>query len=100
MTQELDRRACKQGVNLNTRRQKHGKEKLPAKDVRLLNIPIAKAELNAFFQNPHAWDMLYVERKGKPPEPFWTDRIPVFDVPGKWRESSAKITFEIGRAHV
>lgn len=95
MTQELDRRACKQGVNLNTRRQKHGKEKLPAKDVRLLGIPFSKDELNGFFQNTHAWDMLYVERKGKPAEPFWNGPVPIetFEVPGKWRESSASISF-------
>jgi hypothetical protein len=93
MTLELDPRACKQGVSLNTRWQKHGEEKLPAKDIRLLDVPISKSELNDFFQNANAWNMLYVERKGKPPEPFWSDKIPSFDVPGKWRKSSASLSF-------
>lgn len=89
----LDLRPAKTGVNLSTRREKHGDENPPAKDLRLKNILLTKEELNEFFDDKHAWDMLYNERKGKPAEPFWAQKLGALPVPGKWRESIASISF-------
>lgn len=89
----LDSRPAKTGVNLSTRREKHGDENPPAKDLRLKNILLTKDELNEFFDDKHAWDMLYNERKGKPADPFWAEKLGALPVPGKWRESMAAITF-------
>jgi hypothetical protein len=96
----LDKRPCILGVSLNTPTQKHGDERVPAKGIRVKNILLTKEELNTFFDDKHAWDMLYVEHKGKPAEPFWTGKLGSLPVPGKWKGSVGTIHFGVHDYHV
>jgi hypothetical protein len=68
---ELDKRPCKIGTSINTRRELHGEDPVPAMDIPLANILLTKAELNELLDDRHAWDMLYLDHKGKPAEPMF-----------------------------
>jgi len=72
---KLDDKHCDLGIYLNGPTQKHGDERLPAKVIGVKNVPLGKDELNDFFGDKHAWDMLYVESKGKPAIDFWKDKL-------------------------
>lgn len=96
----LDLRPAKLGVNLNTRREKHGDDPVPAKDLRIKNILLTEAEINALFDAPDAWDRLYVHgvkasktHSGAPPTPYWGKKLGALPVPGKWRESWVLVKF-------
>lgn len=90
---KLDSREVKLGVNLATPTQKHGEERVPMKVLRLKNILLTREEVEVFFDDKLAWEMLYLERKGKPAQPYWGEKLGALPVPGKWRESAARITF-------
>lgn len=66
----LDSRPATLGVSLGTPTEKHGDERVPAKNIRVKNVLLSKDELNDLLGDKHAWDMLYVEKKGKGPEQF------------------------------
>jgi hypothetical protein len=90
---ELDKRNCHQGVNINTRREKHGDDKVAAKDVRFGAIPLSAEELNEFTGDKGTWNRWYVERKGKIPQPFLPLLQPTIWIMGKWRDSFATVYF-------
>lgn len=90
----LEDKHCHFGVYLNGPTQKHGDERVPAKVFGIGGIPLGKDELNKFTGNPHAWDMLYVDKPGKPAEDFWQDIIG--DMPlavGRFKNSCVTIKF-------
>lgn len=89
----LDSRPCKLGVYLNTPTQRHGDDRVPAKVLGIKNILLEKAELNALLDDKHAWDALYVERKGKPAMPIFADKLGPLLVLGKFKNSSITLTF-------
>ena len=74
---KLDDKHCDLGVALGTPTQKHGDERLPAKVLGFSGVPMGKDEVNEFFGDKHAWDMLYVEAKGKPAKDFWLDKLAI-----------------------
>jgi hypothetical protein len=74
---KLDDKHCDLGVALGTPTQKHGDDRLPAKVLGFSGVPMGKAEVNDFFGDKHAWDMLYVESKGKPAKDFWDGKLTV-----------------------
>jgi hypothetical protein len=74
---KLDDKHCDLGVALGTPTQKHGDERLPAKVLGFSGVPMGKDEINDFFGDKHAWDMLYVEAKGKPAKDFWLDKLAI-----------------------
>jgi len=90
----LDDKHCELGIYLNTPTQKHGDERLPAKVIGVAGVPLSKEELNAFFGNPHAWDMLYVDTPGKPAADFWADNLgPMSLAVGKFKGSCVTLKF-------
>jgi hypothetical protein len=89
----LDNRPCKLGVYLNTPTQKHGEERVPAKVLGIKNILLSKTELNDLLGDPHAWDALYIEHKGKPAEPIFADKLGPLSVVGKFKGSTVNLSF-------
>jgi hypothetical protein len=90
----LDKRPCQLGVYLNTPTQKHGEERVPAKVLGVKNLMLSKEELNALFDDAHAWDMLYVEHKGKPSTPFWHGKLGVLShAVSKFANSAVNLSF-------
>lgn len=93
---KLDDKHCDLGLSLGTPTQKHGEERLPAKVLRINGVPLGKDELNAFMGDKHAWDMLYVEAKGKPAEDFWLDKLgPMSLAVKKFKGSNVKLKFGV-----
>lgn len=90
---ELDTRPCKLGVYLNTPTQKHGDDRVPAKVIGIKNILLTKDELNELLDDKHAWDALYVERKGKPAMPLFADKLGPLKVLGKFKGSTVNLSF-------
>jgi hypothetical protein len=95
MQTAYDKAPAKLGVNMNTRRERHGDEGVCAKDIRVKNYPLNKANLCGFFGDKHVWDMWFVEKgKNNPVEPFLHGRIGVsYDIVGKWKDSKVIVTF-------
>jgi hypothetical protein len=89
----LDSRPATLGVSLGTPTEKHGDDRVPAKNIRIKNVLLTKDELNDLLGDKHAWDMLYVEKKGKAAEPIFAGKLAALAVLGKWRESSISISF-------
>lgn len=87
----FDKRPCKIGPSINTRTEKHGDESVPAMDIPLTAILLDKHELNELLGDPHAWDCLFVERKGKPAEPMFAKSLKPFAVVGKFQECRASL---------
>jgi hypothetical protein len=90
---EFDSRPCKLGVYLNTPTQSHGDQRVPAKVLGIKNILLTKDELNDLLGDKHAWDALYVERKGKPAMPIFADKFGPLPLLGKFKNSSVKLSF-------
>lgn len=90
----LDKRPARIGLSINTRTEKHGEESVPAMDIPLTGILLTKDEVNALLDDKHAWDSLYVERKGKPSEPMFAKTLKPFAHVGKWKGSA--ITLYVG----
>jgi hypothetical protein len=93
MLEPLDSRPCKLGVYLNTPTQKNGDERVPAKVLGIKNILLTKDELNELLDDKHAWDALYVERKGKPAMPIFADKLGPLIVLGKFKGSTVNLSF-------
>lgn len=90
---ELDSRPCKLGVYLNTPTQKHGEDRVPAKVLGIKNILLTKDELNELLDDPHAWDALYIETKGKPALPIFAEKLGPLTVLGKFKGSTVSLSF-------
>jgi hypothetical protein len=95
----FDRHGCKLGIFLNTPTQRHGDDRVPAKVIAIKNLMLSKEELNALFDDGHAWDMLYNERKGKPAEPFWGDKLKLTFC-GKFKDSTISLVFGLSEYSV
>lgn len=80
---------------MGTPTERHGDDRVPAKNVRIKNVLLTKDELNDLLGDKHAWDMLYVEKKGKAAEPIFAGKLAALAVLGKWRESSVTLTFGV-----
>lgn len=90
---ELDKRPCKLGVYLNTPTQKHGADRVPAKVLGIKNILLTKDDLCELLGNPDAWDLLYLEVKGKSAMPLFEGKLGALNVLGKFKESSLTLSF-------
>lgn len=96
MTVKLfEKSPCKLGVNLSSRREKHGTDPVCAKDLRVKGYMLNKANLCRFFDDKHVWDMWFIERgKNNPVEPFLHGRTDdATGIKGKWKDSSVTIEF-------
>jgi hypothetical protein len=89
----LESRPCKLGVYLNTPTQMHGEERVPAKVISIKNVLLTKEELNELFEDKHAWDAFYIERKGKPAMPMFADKIGALPFQGKFKGSVVNLSF-------
>jgi hypothetical protein len=91
---EIAKTGCVLGVYLNTPTQKSGPdERVPAKVIALKNIMLGKDLLNELLGDKHAWDALYIEKKGSPSEPIFADRLGSLSVLGVFKESNVKLSF-------
>jgi|ERR1700728_3876427 hypothetical protein len=87
----LDRRDCKIGTAINTRRELHGEEPVPAMDIPIAEIHLSREELQALFDDKTVWDSWFDLRKGdKLPEPAgWVKECKAFARGDKFKDSQA-----------
>jgi hypothetical protein len=91
MELSLEKRPCRIGVSINTRREMHGEEPVPAMDIPLTNILLDKGELNALLGDKFAHDSLYTTKASKPAEPTFARSLKPFSVIGKFANSRVVI---------
>lgn len=65
----ISKRPCQIGTSINTRRELHGDEPVPACDIPILGITLDANELNSLLEEPHAHGALFLLRKGVTEEP-------------------------------
>jgi hypothetical protein len=67
----LERRPCQLGPSINSRREKHGTENVPACDITVRGLLLTKPELDKLVGKGY-WDSVYESRSGgQPPTPAW-----------------------------
>jgi hypothetical protein len=94
LSEKLESKPCKLGVYINTPTQKHGDERVPAKVLGVKDLLLTKEEFNELMDDKHAWEMLYVEAKGKAAEPFWQNKFAEFHhAVAKFIDSEVTLTF-------
>jgi hypothetical protein len=80
----LNRRPCRIGTSINTRREKHGDENVTAIDVPLSGLMLEAAELNMILREPHAHGVFFDHAKGGAlVEPVFRDVVPFIPIAGK-----------------
>jgi len=83
----LEKRPCKIGTSINTRREMHGDEPVPAMDIPLSGIMLEPFELNSLVDMPHFWDLVFNERPDKLPEPIWAKKFKEMQLLDKFKDS-------------
>lgn len=96
MMLNLKARPCKLGTAINTRRELHGEEPVPAMDIPLLGIMISARELNALVDDPMFSDLVFDQRQNSdsPPEPQWSRKFKPLAMLGKFKDCT--VTLSIG----
>jgi hypothetical protein len=87
----LDKRPCKIGVSINTRRELHGEDPVPAMDIPLVSILLSKEELNTLLDEKNGWDLWFNERKGKPAEPILGGKLKPYAMLQKFKAASVAL---------
>lgn len=78
----LEKKVCKIGTSINTRRQIHGEEPVPAMDIPISEIMLERDELQAIYDDITVWDNWFDHRAG--------DKLPE---PANWLKQSKPIGF-------
>lgn len=71
----ISKRPCQLGITINTRRELHGDEAVPACDIPIAGITLDANELNSFLGEPTAHRALF-NRKGSHDEPLFPQLEP------------------------
>lgn len=79
------------GVNINTRREKHGNDSVPAKDLRFKGIMLTRLELDDL-HGLGTWERFYVEGNETVTHKPFFDRTAQMRLSGKYPGSTVKIT--------
>jgi hypothetical protein len=58
---QLDKRQCDIGTKIQTRREFHGDEKVPAIDLKITGVSLSKDELCELLDEETAWDDRYID---------------------------------------